>query len=127
MPQLPPHVVKYSQVPGPAEVGKVVFTADTIPKGLLKEHSTKEGTWGIIKVLKGELEYVLEQPDSSNSNSTTTTTSEITFQLTSNFHGVIQPKQLHHVRPLSPDVEFVVEFYRVPGTGPVNEQREGLL
>mmetsp|Transcript_3597 Transcript_3597/g.6826 ORF Transcript_3597/g.6826 Transcript_3597/m.6826 type:complete len:224 (+) Transcript_3597:248-919(+) len=116
MPQLPDNVVKYSQVPNP-KVGKV-FTANTIPKGLLKMHSTKVGTWGVIRVFKGELEYVLEAVSS--------TASDIKFHLTSDFHGVIEPNILHHVSPLTSDVEFVVEFYRVPGTGPVDEKREGL-
>jgi tellurite resistance-related uncharacterized protein len=118
MPQLPHNVVKYSQVPNNNhEKVEKVFTADTIPKGLLKQHSTKDGTWGVIRVLKGELEYVLEQSEE---------TLEVKFHLTSDFRGVIEPKSLHHVSPLSPDVEFVVEFYRFPGTGPVDEKREGL-
>jgi tellurite resistance-related uncharacterized protein len=33
------------------------FTQDTIPKGLLKNHTTKLGTWGKIHVLEGELLY----------------------------------------------------------------------
>ena len=39
MPILPNDVVKYSQVPGKDKV----FTADKIPRGLLKEHTTKAG------------------------------------------------------------------------------------
>lgn len=109
MPNLPSDVVKYTQVPK----GKV-FTATTIPSGLLKQHNTKKGTWGIIRVSKGKLEYAIHEPKSS------------VHILDANHFGVIEPMMLHQVKPLSEDVEFVVEFWRVPGTGEVNEKREGL-
>ena len=110
MPELPLDVVKYSQVPRSPKV----FTADTIPRGLLKQHSTKKGTWGIINVRQGKLEYQINEPSPHK------------FDLSSTTKGVIVPKVLHQVRPLTDDVEFVVEFYRRPGTGPVDEKREGL-
>ena len=40
MPILPPDVVKYSQVPKEG-----FFVKDKIPRGLLKDHTTKKGTW----------------------------------------------------------------------------------
>lgn len=49
MAELPEAVVQYSQVPKAPKT----FTATTIPKGLLKQHSTKRGTWGVIRVSKG--------------------------------------------------------------------------
>ena len=49
-----------------------------------------------------------------------------TFTLDDTVEGVIVPTQLHYVTPLTEDLEFVVEFYRLPGTGPVKEEREGL-
>ena len=39
------------------------FTQDTIPKGLLKNHTTKLGTWGKIHVLEGKLLYSPEGHD----------------------------------------------------------------
>ena len=33
------------------------FTRDTVPNGLLKDHRTKEGVWGLIQVEVGALEY----------------------------------------------------------------------
>ncbi len=36
------------------------FTQDTIPKGLLKNHTTKLGTWGKIHVMEGKLLYKLD-------------------------------------------------------------------
>jgi tellurite resistance-related uncharacterized protein len=101
MKDLPPDLVKYNQVPKDG-----VFTAKIVPKGLLKEHSTKAGTWGVIKVTKGRLGYRI-------------VTDEEPIILDPEKSGVIKPQILH-------GVEFVVEFHRVPGTGPVNEKREGL-
>mmetsp|Transcript_39453 Transcript_39453/g.95451 ORF Transcript_39453/g.95451 Transcript_39453/m.95451 type:complete len:158 (+) Transcript_39453:138-611(+) len=107
MPELPPEVGKYSQVPS----ADPYFTNDFIPKGLLKNHSTKDGTWGVIRVNKGELQYNI---------------GEESFVLTTSKTGIIEPNIKHSVKSLSEDLEFVVEFYRLPGTGPVDEQREGL-
>jgi len=115
MPVLPDGVVKYSQVP---REGKT-FSATTIPKGLLKEHSTKKGTWGVINVSQGKLEYKItggRKPEEI----------PISFELSPEFHGIIQPQLLHQVKALTKDVEFVVEFLRLPGTGPVDEKREGI-
>jgi tellurite resistance-related uncharacterized protein len=106
---LPEDVVKYSQVP---KHGKP-FTAITIPKRLLKDHSTKAGTWGRICVSRGSLAYIIQyQP------------SPLRLELLAPATAVIEPQQLHHVQALTEDVEFVVEFYRKPGTGPVDEKRE---
>lgn len=113
MPELPAEVVQYSQVP--AAKGKH-FTATTIPKGLLKEHSTKSGTWGLIRVTQGRLEYQINDALSAGAVRK--------FVLDPNLPGVIEPTILHQVKPLTEDVEFVVEFYRLPGTGPVHETRE---
>jgi tellurite resistance-related uncharacterized protein len=111
MPMLPRDVVQYSQVPKNKS-----FTASTVPRGLLKDHTTKAGTWGVINVSQGCLEYkITDDP-----------TLELTFELRPEQKGIIEPQKRHHVKPLSDDVQFVVEFHRKPGTGPVDEKREGL-
>lgn len=110
MPQLPSNVVKYSQVPKKGST----FKKETIPKGLLKQHNTKMGTWGVIRVSSGQLKYQINEPTVS------------VFILDKDCVGVIEPKIYHQVEALTDDVEFVVEFYRQPGTGPVDEKREGL-
>lgn len=109
MRQLPSDLVKYGQVPG-----KGSFTNCNIPRGLLKEHTTKAGTWGVIKVSSGKLRYQINEPSNS------------VHILDSENNGVIEPQVRHEVAPLTDMVEFVVEFYRLPGTGPVLEKREGL-
>eukprot|EP00545_Synedropsis_sp_CCMP1620_P002389 CAMPEP_0119003896 /NCGR_PEP_ID=MMETSP1176-20130426/826_1 /TAXON_ID=265551 /ORGANISM="Synedropsis recta cf, Strain CCMP1620" /LENGTH=113 /DNA_ID=CAMNT_0006955539 /DNA_START=184 /DNA_END=525 /DNA_ORIENTATION=- len=109
MKKLPSDVVKYSQVPQ-----KGAFTANKIPKGLLKEHTTKAGTWGVINVSQGQLRYQINEP------------TESVHILDTDTRGIIEPQVKHHVAALTDDVEFVVEFYRLPDTGPVDEKREGL-
>lgn len=109
MKTLPAKVVKYSQVPK----GKV-FTKDTIPRGLLKEHNTRAGTWGVINVSRGQLRYQINEPVES------------VHIIDSQTKGIIEPQVKHEVAALSDDLEFVVEFYRLPNTGPVVEKREGL-
>lgn len=111
MPVLPADAVKYSQVPGKGKH----FTAQKIPSGLLKQHSTKQGTWGIIRVSTGKLSYQINEPIVRE------------FVLTPDTPpGVIEPTILHQVKALTDDLEFVVEFLRLPDTGPVDEKREGL-
>jgi len=112
MPILPSNVVKYTTVPKDKN-----FTTDTIPSGLLKEHSTKEGTWGVIRVHQGKLEYTILEPEQSV---------HILDAESDNNIGIIEPTMLHQTKGLSDDLKFVVEFCRVPGTGAVDEKREGL-
>ena len=76
MPELPDGLVNYTTLP----TLDLCFTATTIPRGLQSNHSTKEGTWGVIRVLKGTLEYTL--PDE-------------VFKLTPDVPGVIEPTKLH--------------------------------
>ncbi|CAB9510366.1 Domain of unknown function (DUF1971) [Seminavis robusta] len=116
MKDLPEDVVKYSQVP---KNGVFSAAGDNIPKGLLKNHSTKDGTWGIIKVTQGKLGYQI------NGKNNDETPAEI-FELDPETPGIIEPTVFHEVAPLTDNVEFVVQFLRLPDTGPVDEQREGL-
>ena len=110
MPILPSNVVKYTTLP--RLFGG--FTSTTIPPGLLKSHTTKEGTWGVIRPYSGQVEYTIYEPKKS------------IHVLDEDNLGIIEPTMLHHVKALSEDVEFVVEFWRAPGSGVVDEKREGL-
>ena len=89
MKKLPNNVTKYKNTP--------TFTEETVPKGLLNNHNTKPGVWGLIKVEEGELEYVIEN--------------EEVHILTPNNIGVVEPEILHHIKPLG-KVLFRVEFYK---------------
>ena len=53
---LPDGAVKYAQTK--------TFTETTVPKSLLRDHSTKPNSWGLIVVETGTLIYTrIEQPE----------------------------------------------------------------
>lgn len=89
MKSLPEHVQQYSASP--------VFTEETVPRGLLKDHNTKSGVWGLICVNEGELEYIIEDKE--------------THILNPENKGVVEPEIKHHIKPLGP-VSFTIEFYK---------------
>ena len=89
MKNLPDNVVAYQRTN--------LFTQDSVPPGLLKNHSTKEGVWGLIQVENGQLEYTIENKE--------------IHILTPEKSGVVEPTVTHHVKPLG-EVLFSVEFYR---------------
>lgn len=82
-----------------------VFDQDTLPGGLRREHRTKAGVWGIIRVFEGRVRYHVVDPVSDS-------------LLDSRHPGLIFPDQPHFVEPAGP-VRMRVEF-RVsdPGTQP---------
>jgi len=82
-----------------------VFTEATMPAGLLKAHTTKEGAWALIHVLEGRLAYRIEDPRRLASKAVLTPDGP---------PGVIEPTILHRVEPLGP-VRFYVEFHRAEG------------
>lgn len=79
-----------------------VFTQDTVPKGLLKAHNTRDGVWALITVLEGELAYSVTDPRRPVSQTVLTPHTP---------PGVIEPTILHAVEPHGP-VRFFVEFHR---------------
>ncbi|QGN55048.1 DUF1971 domain-containing protein [Novosphingobium sp. Gsoil 351] len=101
MTKLPPGLQSYKRTQ--------TFTAATIPRALLNDHSTKDGTWGLIHVEKGELLYVVTDPRRPASEQVLTPESAL---------GVVEPTILHRVEPISP-VRFHLEFFRgEPTVGP---------
>jgi tellurite resistance-related uncharacterized protein len=78
------------------------FAETTVPKALLKAHTTKDGTWGLIHVLEGRLTYRINDP--ARPASQTELSPEVN-------PGVIEPAILHEVEPVGP-VRFYVEFHR---------------
>ena len=80
------------------------FTAETLPGALLKDHNTKVGTWGLIRVLEGKLQYDIaddRRPPSS------------VVLVPGALPGIVEPTILHHISPIGP-VRFHVEFLRDP-------------
>ncbi len=74
-----------------------VFDENTLPAGLRKEHRTKAGVWGVIRVLEGRLRYRLLDPASET-------------VLDPEHPGLVLPEQPHLVEPLG-SMRMQVEFY----------------
>ena len=79
------------------------FTERSVPRGLLREHSTAAGVWGRIVVERGELRYRV---------------GGLQFTLAPGTPGIIEPEVLHEVEPVG-ELSFHVEFLR---RGPLTER-----
>lgn len=77
------------------------FTEKTIPQGLLGDHSTKEGTWGLITVEEGQLRFMI-----TDSRRPAAETIVVPAE-----PGLVEPTILHRVEPIG-GVRFHVIFYR---------------
>ena len=75
------------------------FDQSSIPNALRKDHSTKPGVWGVIHVLAGRLQYIVEPPLASERI------------LDPGVLGIVVPEVLHRVIP-DGEVRFFVEFHR---------------
>ena len=76
-----------------------IFDEETLPAALRREHRTKAGAWGIIRVIEGELRLFF--PDGREE------------LLTENEPGYIDPEELHWVDPVG-QMRMRVEFYDRP-------------
>lgn len=81
-----------------------VFDEHTLPKGLLADHSTKPGVWGVIHVVAGALTYIVEPPHASEQ------------RVAAGETAIVVPEQRHRVRPEGP-VRFFVAFHRATPAG----------
>jgi tellurite resistance-related uncharacterized protein len=93
MKTLPQGVQCYKRTP--------TFTEKSVPAGLLKEHTTKKGSWAKIVVVEGKLLYRILWPEVREYSLDTKTT------------GIVEPQVPHEVHPEG-SVKFYVEFHRVP-------------
>lgn len=75
-----------------------VFDEHSLPDALRNEHSTKEGTWGLLRVLEGEVRLVFLDPPSE-------------LLVTVDDPAPIPPRSPHFVRLIGP-MKMQVEFYR---------------
>lgn len=76
------------------------FDETSLPAALRREHRTKSGVWGIIRVLEGEVRYVIVE----------TGREQI---LTPERPGLVKPEEFHFVEPLGA-IRMQVEFYNEP-------------
>lgn len=74
-----------------------IFDQDSLPKALRLRHDTKEGVWGLIRVLEGRVRLTYLDP-----------LSEII--LTPDNPGLVLPQQSHFVQPLGL-MKMQVDFY----------------
>ena len=99
-PALPPGLEAYKQT--------ATFTEVTVPAGLLSDHATKEGVWGLIEVASGKLRYLVTDPRQRNREQTLVAGGDA---------GIVEPTILHRVEPVG-EVRFHVRFLR-DSTGPI--------
>ncbi|GHA94579.1 hypothetical protein GCM10009069_16900 [Algimonas arctica] len=88
---LPEPVKKYAESP--------IFTEQTVPKKLTREHDTKPGVWGRLIVLKGELDFVIPGLPA------------ITDRIDIHAPAIIEPTVLHYL-VLDGPVTFKIEFLK---------------
>ncbi len=74
-----------------------VFDERTLPAALCREHRTKPGVWGVIRVIEGKLKLTLS--DSGE-----------VLMLEPGTPGIVLPDQLHHVEVQGP-MQMQVDFY----------------
>lgn len=90
--ELPDHFAAYKRTP--------VFTEQSVPAGLLDNHTTKTGVWAKIVVLEGRLHYCVDPL-------------QVSLDLSPDQPGIVIPQVPHRVAP-DEAVRFFVEFYRAP-------------
>ena len=73
-----------------------VFDEQTLPAALRREHRTKAGAWGIVRILEGQLR--LRFPDGRDE------------LLDMDTPGLIRPEETHWVEPIG-QMRMQVEFY----------------
>ncbi|MCC2602774.1 DUF1971 domain-containing protein [Sphingopyxis yananensis] len=94
--ELPTELQAYKRTP--------TFTQATVPTGLLSDHHTKDGVWGLIHVEEGSLRYRVTDPRRCSSDTILTADQP---------PAVVEPTIRHHVEPIG-NVRFYVEFLKAP-------------
>lgn len=82
------------------------FTPETLPTGLQRDHRTRAGTWGVIEVIEGEVDYQVTAPFAASRH------------LCPGQTAAIPPGATHHVRFSGGDgaARLRVDFYRLQPT-----------
>ena len=81
-----------------------VWDEVTLPAAIRGDHSTKAGTWGLLKVLEGSVWLVFHDPAHR-------------VHVVPGQPAPIAPQALHHVEIAGP-MRMQVEFYREPPLPP---------
>ena len=77
-----------------------VFDETTLPDALRREHSTKAGVWGVIRVIEGRLRLQFSDGTAEQ-------------VLTPDQAGLVRPEQVHRVEPIG-RMRMQVDFYDRP-------------
>lgn len=77
-----------------------IFDAQTLPGALRREHRTKLGVWGVVRVLEGKLRLVYVEPPGD-------------VVVEPGRPGLLLPDQPHFVEPIG-DMRMQVDFYDQP-------------
>jgi tellurite resistance-related uncharacterized protein len=77
-----------------------LFDQHSLPAALRRDHSTKAGVWGLVRVKEGRLRLIYDDGTQER-------------LLEPGVAGLLLPEQVHRVEPLGP-VRMRVEFYDVP-------------
>jgi tellurite resistance-related uncharacterized protein len=77
-----------------------IFDEATLPAALRREHRTKAGVWGVIRVIEGRVKLSYVEPPSD-------------MILTAGSSGLLLPEQPHFVEPLGA-MKMRVDFYDQP-------------
>lgn len=90
--EMPDGFIPYKRTP--------VFTEESVPAALRKDHTTKAGVWAKITVLEGKLRYRVAALNTDT-------------EVSADNLGIVVPEVPHHVE-LQGAARFFVEFYRTP-------------
>jgi tellurite resistance-related uncharacterized protein len=77
-----------------------VFDEGTLPAALRREHRTKPGVWGVVRVLEGEVKLSFIDPPNA-------------LIVSPGSPGLLLPDQPHFVEPVG-TMRMQVEFYDQP-------------
>jgi tellurite resistance-related uncharacterized protein len=75
-----------------------VFDEESLPDAIRNAHNTKDGVWGLLRVLEGEVRLVFHEPHKD-------------IHVAPENPAVIPPQAVHHVE-LTGTMRMQVEFYR---------------
>ena len=75
-----------------------VFDEQSLPDALRNDHRTKAGTWGLLRVLAGEVRLIFTKPHAE-------------LLVTPAHPAIIPPTETHYVVPVGP-MRMQVEFFR---------------
>lgn len=75
-----------------------IFDEQSLPDALRNDHRTKDGTWGLLRVLDGKVRLIFVDPPSEH-------------LVTPSNPAIIPPQATHYVVPLG-RMRMQVEFYR---------------